>query len=379
MTTTALERDGYVLGRNTEEYERLRAQARSWNRGDEPPARRGGPPHGRPVPGRRLRSGGDDAADGRAGGPGRPCSGSTSTPRSGRRRAIAAPGRPRAVRVPPARPHGGPADTRGAVRPGVRAAPALPPAAAGRRPAPAVGSVTPGGLLLVQDYDLRGVSALPALPAMDVVHGLLVAGMTPAGCDVAPGRACPCSSQRPGSGTRRHRRRRPHAARRGRDRLSRRRRSAACSGGTRPRPRHARPVGGRAAAMRREVGRPARIFRSSCRSSWGVEQRGRTDPQDLTGGADVAGQRAADGGSPRSNVRRIRGHFDFARTGRVMTNECGHDAAAAQLLELYAHWCRSYENVTGQVGGVAAHDVALRGVDTTRIAAWSTRPAAAAW
>ena len=32
MTTTALERDGYVLGRNAEEYERLRAQARSWNR-----------------------------------------------------------------------------------------------------------------------------------------------------------------------------------------------------------------------------------------------------------------------------------------------------------------------------------------------------------
>ena len=48
-------------------------------------------------------------------------------------------------------------------------------------------AVAPGGHLVVQDYDLRGVSALPALPSMDVVHGLLVAGMTAAGCDIAVG------------------------------------------------------------------------------------------------------------------------------------------------------------------------------------------------
>jgi ubiquinone/menaquinone biosynthesis C-methylase UbiE len=53
------------------------------------------------------------------------------------------------------------------------------------------GAVAPGGYLLVQDYDLRGVSVLPELPTMDEVLALLVAGMTAAGCDVTAGARLP--------------------------------------------------------------------------------------------------------------------------------------------------------------------------------------------
>ena len=52
-------------------------------------------------------------------------------------------------------------------------------------------AVAPGGLLLVQDYDLRGVSVLPPLASSEEVMRLMVAAMTAAGCDVSAGPRLP--------------------------------------------------------------------------------------------------------------------------------------------------------------------------------------------
>jgi SAM-dependent methyltransferase len=52
-------------------------------------------------------------------------------------------------------------------------------------------AVAPGGHLLVQDYDVRGVTVLPALPSLDEVGELLIAGMTAARCDVYAGARLP--------------------------------------------------------------------------------------------------------------------------------------------------------------------------------------------
>ena len=52
-------------------------------------------------------------------------------------------------------------------------------------------AVAPGGHLLVQDYDLRAVSVLPALASVDELARVVVAAFTAAGCDVHVGARLP--------------------------------------------------------------------------------------------------------------------------------------------------------------------------------------------
>ena len=58
--------DGYALARAPEEYERLRAQARVWETATTRVLDQIGLSAGSALPGRGLRPGRDDAADGRA-------------------------------------------------------------------------------------------------------------------------------------------------------------------------------------------------------------------------------------------------------------------------------------------------------------------------
>ena len=94
--STATGHDDYVLGRTQEEYERLRAQARVWDAGHRPSARPGRARPRRPLPGRRLRPGRDDATDGTARRTGR-----RGRRRRRRRRARRASGGRAARRRPP--------------------------------------------------------------------------------------------------------------------------------------------------------------------------------------------------------------------------------------------------------------------------------------
>ena len=52
-------------------------------------------------------------------------------------------------------------------------------------------AVAPGGHLLVQDYDLRSIAALPDLVSVDEGSRIVVAAMTAAGCDVSAGARLP--------------------------------------------------------------------------------------------------------------------------------------------------------------------------------------------
>ncbi|HVN11558.1 MAG TPA: methyltransferase domain-containing protein [Kineosporiaceae bacterium] len=52
-------------------------------------------------------------------------------------------------------------------------------------------AVAPGGHLLVQDYDLRSIAALPDLVSVDEGSRVVVAAMTAAGCDVSAGTRLP--------------------------------------------------------------------------------------------------------------------------------------------------------------------------------------------
>jgi ubiquinone/menaquinone biosynthesis C-methylase UbiE len=189
---TELERDGYVLGRNAREYQRLRAQARTWNR----------------ATGRLL----DEIALA----PGARCLDAGCGPGETMRLL--------AERVGPAGEVVGVdvdatlgSTTREALRrEGFEQCDVLVHDVTHDSPLPGApfdlvyarlllfhlpqraavlrrlwDAVAPGGHLVVQDYDLRGVSSLPALPTMDDVLGLLVAGMTAAGCDVSVGARLP--------------------------------------------------------------------------------------------------------------------------------------------------------------------------------------------
>src|SRR3954463_15551729 len=45
------------------------------------------------------------------------------------------------------------------------------------------------------------------------------------------------------------------------------------------------------------------------------------------------------------DVRRVRGHFDFARTGRVVTNNAASTQPPRELIDLYRSLVPWYENV----------------------------------
>jgi 2-polyprenyl-3-methyl-5-hydroxy-6-metoxy-1,4-benzoquinol methylase len=52
-------------------------------------------------------------------------------------------------------------------------------------------AVAPGGHLVVQDYDLRSISVLPALDSMDAMLRVMTAAFTAAGCEVHAGTRLP--------------------------------------------------------------------------------------------------------------------------------------------------------------------------------------------
>jgi ubiquinone/menaquinone biosynthesis C-methylase UbiE len=62
-------------------------------------------------------------------------------------------------------------------------------------------AVAPGGHLLVQDYDLRAISVLPALASVDELARVVVAAFTAAGCDVHVGARLPELFVRAGIGS----------------------------------------------------------------------------------------------------------------------------------------------------------------------------------
>jgi len=52
-------------------------------------------------------------------------------------------------------------------------------------------AVAPGGHLLIQDYDIRSVSVLPALDSLEELRRVVVEAFTAAGCDVQIGARLP--------------------------------------------------------------------------------------------------------------------------------------------------------------------------------------------
>jgi len=193
MTTApAAEQQGYVLGRTTQEYDRVLAQARTWNRVTARLLDEVGVPPGAGCldagcgPGETMRMMAD-----RVGPSGRVLGLDLDPAMADTTRTVL---RREGYRQCDVRVHdltedapvpGGPFDV-------VYARLLLfhlPQRVAVLRRL--WDAVAPGGLLLVQDYDLRGAHTVPTLRSAEEVQRLLIEGMTAAGCDVTAGARLP--------------------------------------------------------------------------------------------------------------------------------------------------------------------------------------------
>jgi ubiquinone/menaquinone biosynthesis C-methylase UbiE len=191
-TTAATEQQGYVLGRTTQEYERLRGQARAWNRGTARLLDELGVQAGATCldagcgPGETMRMMAERV------GPGGRVLGIDLDADMGdmTRTMLRSEGHAQCdVRVhdvtEDAPIPGGPFDL-------VYARLLLfhlPQRVAVLRRL--WDAVAPGGRLLVQDYDLRGAHTVPSLASVEELLRLLIAGMSAAGCDVTAGARLP--------------------------------------------------------------------------------------------------------------------------------------------------------------------------------------------
>jgi SAM-dependent methyltransferase len=191
-TATAVEQQGYVLGRTRQEYERVRAQAQSWNRVTARLLEEVGVAPGAACldagcgPGETMRMMAE-----RVGPAGRVLGLDVDGTMAGTTRAVL---RSEGYQQCDVRIHdvtedapipGGPFDL-------VYARLLLfhlPQRVAVLRRL--WEAVAPGGRLLVQDYDLRGAHTVPDVRSVGELLRLLIEGMTAAGCDVTAGARLP--------------------------------------------------------------------------------------------------------------------------------------------------------------------------------------------
>ena len=203
MSTAEAERpqDGYALGRTPQEYERLRAQARVWESATGRLFDQVALAPGATLPGRRLRPGRDDAADGparRAVGP---------RHRRRRRRAAGRAGggdaarrRPSPVRLRTRRPDRRRAGSRRPVRPRLRPAAALPPAAAGRGAANGCGTPSrPAATCSCRTTTCAAPACCPRSRASTSASASWSARSRPPAATCASAPACRSCSRRRGS------------------------------------------------------------------------------------------------------------------------------------------------------------------------------------
>src|SRR3954466_3714616 len=85
-------------------------------------------------------------------------------------------------------------------------------------------------------------------------------------------------------------------------------------------------------------------------------------------------QRAAEADSRPLDVRRVRGHFEFPRTGRVVTNNAATTQPPRELLDLYQDLIRTYENVHRGQSAASRRTTELFEESYDTIAAWVNAP-----
>src|SRR3954470_12301722 len=85
-------------------------------------------------------------------------------------------------------------------------------------------------------------------------------------------------------------------------------------------------------------------------------------------------QRAAEADSRPLDVRRGRGHFEFPRTGRVVTNNAATTQPPRELLDLYRDLVPSYENVHRGQSAASRRTTELFEESYDTIAAWVNAP-----
>jgi cysteine desulfurase/selenocysteine lyase len=77
---------------------------------------------------------------------------------------------------------------------------------------------------------------------------------------------------------------------------------------------------------------------------------------------------------PAVDVRRVRAHFDFARTGRVVTNNAATTQAPRELLDLYRALVPQYENVHRGQSAASRRTTAAFEESYDTVAAWVNAP-----
>jgi cysteine desulfurase/selenocysteine lyase len=85
-------------------------------------------------------------------------------------------------------------------------------------------------------------------------------------------------------------------------------------------------------------------------------------------------QRAAEADSRPLDVRRVREHFEFPRTGRVVTNNAATTQPPRELLDLYQDLIRTYENVHRGQSAASRRTTELFEESYDTIAAWVNAP-----
>src|SRR3954464_3393806 len=87
-----------------------------------------------------------------------------------------------------------------------------------------------------------------------------------------------------------------------------------------------------------------------------------------------ARRRAAETDPPPLDVRRVRKHFDFPRTGRVVTNNAASTQPPRELLDLYRDLVPRYDNVHRGQSGASRHTTELFEGSYDTIAGWLNAP-----
>jgi cysteine desulfurase/selenocysteine lyase len=85
-------------------------------------------------------------------------------------------------------------------------------------------------------------------------------------------------------------------------------------------------------------------------------------------------RRVAETDPPPLDVRRVRKHFDFPRTGRVVTNNAATTQPPRELLDLYRDLVPSYENVHRGQSAASRRTTELFEESYDTIAAWVNAP-----
>src|SRR3954469_8068163 len=74
------------------------------------------------------------------------------------------------------------------------------------------------------------------------------------------------------------------------------------------------------------------------------------------------------------DVRRVRGHFDFIRTGRIVTNNAATTQPPRELVDLYRRLVPGYENVHRGPSSASQRTTEMFEESYDPIAAWLSAP-----